>query len=310
MPRMTSSDYINANFVKTDLSSFICTQSPLKKTIKDFWFMVWQQNCTVVVALNRLVENRTIKGDLYWPEENRRKLKYDNLTVQLLGTIYLNHLNITIRILKLSYNDTEREICHLHYEGWPDFGVPDNSLAIRELVRISLFYQKQNSISKGPIVVHCSAGIGRSGSFMAIASIMSNPQFNQLIKNHSQSNYDKGKLLGLLYPFKIGDIVLLFRQKRHPGIVQTQQQYNFIYSALVDEISNPTTVSEGLNKIIQWQSMKEDKRESLLLCKSGPNKKRNYLQFLNGYTSNDDDLFMNETEEDGECNRAFLCFSS
>jgi len=212
----------------------------------------------------------------------------------------------------MSYNDTEREIYHLHYEGWPDFGVPDNSLAIRELVRISLFYQKQNSsLLKGPIVVHCSAGIGRSGSFMAIASIMSNPLFNQLIKNQSQSNYDKGKLLSLLYPFKIGDMVLLLRQKRHPGIVQTQQQYNFIYSALVDEISSPTTVSEGLNKIIQWKSMKEDKREALLLCKSGPNKKRNYLQFLNGYTSNDDDLFMNETEEEnGECNRAFLCFSS
>jgi protein tyrosine phosphatase len=274
--------------------------------------MVWDQNCTVIVALNRLVENSTIKGDLYWPNEKQRKLKFENLTVELVGKLRLKKLNITIRRLKLSYNDTQREIYHLHYEGWPDFGVPENSLSIRELVRISLFYQKQqinSSPLKGPIVVHCSAGIGRSGSFMAIASIMSNPLFNQLIKTHSQSHYDKGKLLSLIYQFKIADMVLLFRQKRHPGIVQTQQQYNFIYSALVDEICNTTTVSEGLNKLNQWHSLKIDERE--LLSKSGPYLKRNYLQFLNEFPSND--LF-NELEENGECaqssNLFFLRISS
>jgi len=164
----------------------------------------------------------------------------------------------------------------LHYEGWPDFGVPVNSLAIRELVRLAQFYQKLNySPLKGPIVVHCSAGIGRSGAFMTIATIMSNPLFNQLILNHSQSNPDKGKLMQLLLQFKIPDIVLSFRQKRHPGIVQTQQQYDFIYTALVDEICAPTTVSEGLLKAIQWYSIKI--REKEFLSRSGPSSKKKII---------------------------------
>jgi len=155
------------------------------------------------------------------------------------------------------------------------------------------------------MVVHCSAGIGRSGSFMAISSIMSNPLFHQLIKTHAHSHDDKGKLLSLIYPFKIADMVLLFRQKRHPGIVQTQQQYNFIYSALVDEIGNPTTVSEGLNKLIQWHSEKIDERE--LLSKSGPYLKRNYLQFLNELPANE--ILMDELENrecTQSCNQFYL----
>jgi len=257
--------------------------------------MVYNQKCNVVVALNRLVENNTVKGDRYWPERN--KLRFDNLTVKLLGTLILKNLNITIRRLSLCYNKSEREIYHLHYEGWPDFGVPENSSAIRELVRYAHFFQKQLSSSvpvKVPIVVHCSAGIGRSGSFMAIASILSNPQFNQILYDPAQQTMVKtpqqdGRLLFLLSKtFNIQDMVLSFRQQRHPGIVQTQQQYNFIYSTLIDELYHPTTVSEGLKKVILWYSMKIFEKERL--TQSGPTLKstrENYLQFLADHTSND-----------------------
>jgi len=144
-----------------------------------------------------------------------KKLKFDNLSVKLVGILPLKNLSITVRRLKLCYNNSEREIYHLHYEGWPDFGVPNNSLAIRELIRLSLFYQKLNySLAKGPIVVHCSAGIGRSGSFMVISSIMSNPLFNQLIADQPHSKLDTGNLLLEVSQFRIPDMVLSFRQKK------------------------------------------------------------------------------------------------
>jgi protein tyrosine phosphatase len=254
--------------------------------------MIWDKNCNIIVALNRLVENRTVKGDRYWPTE--KTLKFDNLKVKLLGTLPLPNLDITIRRLKLIHNNTKRHIYHLHYEGWPDFGVPETSNAIRELVRYTLFYQKQHlpqrlsSAVPSYIVVHCSAGIGRSGSFMAITSIMSSPQFKQLM--YPTTKPDKEKLLSLIADkFRIPEIVFSFRQKRHPGIVQTQQQYNFIYTALVDEICNPTTVSDGLKKLILFHSVKRREKRRFL-SQSEPSLKsnrENYNNFLSDHTTND-----------------------
>jgi len=180
---------------------------------------------------------------------------------------------------------------------------------------------------KGPIVVHCSAGIGRSGSFMAIASIMSRPLFNQLMYDSAYTKSDKDRLLSVLSTsFSIPDIVLSFRQKRHPSIVQTQQQYNFIYTALIDELCHPTTFSEGLRKVIQWKIIARKKR----LSQSWPNLKsnrENYLQFLRDHTSNDlkyiflrgdqnntnneKEIIMNQSTLNGESKneKLFLCKS-
>jgi len=307
-----STDYINANFVNTEMSSFICTQSPLVKTSFDFWLMVWNQKSTVIVALNRLIENKTIKGNRYWPDKER-KLKFENLTVKLLSTIPLPELHVIIRRLKLYYNNTEREIYHLHYEGWPDYGVPQNTVEIRELVRIALFYQKlADSNTKEPMVVHCSAGIGRSGSFMVIVSIMSDPIFNRIIHEEAYSKSEKGKLFGILSQFRIPDMVLSFRQKRHPGIVQTPQQYDFIYTALLDEICNPSTVSKSLKKVIQCHSVKIYEKE--FLSKSGPYFKRKfYPQFLSDNTSNDLKYIFRDQDIDGESSqddRSFLVSST
>jgi len=212
--------------------------------------------------------------------------------------------------LKLCYNNTEREIYHLHYEGWPDYGVPQNTLEIRELVRIAFFYQKLSYLnSKESIVVHCSAGVGRSGSFMVIASIMSDPIFNRLIHEKAYSKSDCGTQFGILSQYRIPEMVLSFRQKRHPLVVQTPQQYSFIYTALMDEMCDLTTVSKSLNKIIQWKNCEKDN-----LSKSGPLFKRKfYLQFLSDNTSNDFKyLFRSnqDTEESPQGERSFLATST
>jgi protein tyrosine phosphatase len=249
-----SEDYINANFIKTENINCICTQAPLPRTFYDFWRMILQQNCNVIVALNRQMENKIIKGERYWPEKDRKLTLGGDLTLKLLSTLHLSHLDITLRKIKISYQSYSREIYHLHYEGWPDFGVPESSLAIRELLRLSHFFQTPSPSS--PIVIHCSAGIGRSGAFITIATIMNSPIFKNLVqKNPYPSPSDLGYLLQILSShFSVSNIVLTLRKQRHPGMVQTPQQYKFIYSTLVDEIYQSTVISEAVYKAIQWEN--------------------------------------------------------
>jgi len=234
--------------------------------------MIVQQNCNVILALNRQIENKIIKGERYWPEKDRKITLGGDLSLKLLSTLHLPHLDITLRKIKLCYQSISREIYHLHYEGWPDFGVPESSLAIRELLRISHYLQSPSP--SNPIVVHCSAGIGRSGAFLTIATIMNSPIFKNLVqKNPCPSPSNLGYLLQILSShFSISNIVLTLRKQRHPGMVQTPQQYSFIYTTLVDEIYQPTVISEAVYKVIQWQNGLKNQflKKGISLSKSGP----------------------------------------
>jgi len=256
---------------------FICTQSPLLRTCEEFWYMIWNQNCYVICALNRLIENKMVKGDRYWPDKER-KIQFGAVSVTLLSTFKLKHLHITIRKLRLSYNKAQKEVYHLHYRGWPDFGVPDSSLPIRELVNLSMFYQKEGySLGlQGPVVVHCSAGIGRSGAFMTIAAVMSDPKFKKMVNSNLRSKHQDScsvnnhgeNINSLISLFNISDLVLLIRKQRHPGTVQTEEQYSFIYATLCDELNNPTIVSAALCSAINWNTKQQNSR--ITLRRSGP----------------------------------------
>jgi protein tyrosine phosphatase len=292
-----SGDYINANFIKTENMNCICTQAPLHRTFYDFWMMILQQNCNVIVALNRQIENKIIKGERYWPEKDRKMTLGGDLTLKLLSSLHLSHLDITLRKIKLSYQSLTREIYHLHYEGWPDFGVPEYSLPIRELLRLSHFLQTPSPSS--PMIVHCSAGIGRSGAFLTIATIMNSPIFKNLVqKNPSPSPSDLGYFLQIISSqFSISNTVLTLRKQRHPGMVQTPQQYKFIYTTLVDEIYKPTVISEAVYRVIEWENKLKNqmvKKCRIVLSKSGPVWKTNdkadgryHDGFLSKETSND-----------------------
>jgi protein tyrosine phosphatase len=279
-----SSDYINANYVsfprkeenEEDELKFICTQSPLIRTCEEFWYMIWNQNCYVICALNRLIENKMVKGDRYWPDKER-KIQFGAISITLLSTLKMKHLHITIRKLRLSYNKTHKKLYHLHYRGWPDFGVPDSTLPIRELVNLSMHYQKQGYAigMQGPVVVHCSAGIGRSGAFMTIAAVMSDPKFKKMVNSNliakhqdSSENNHGENINSLISQFNISDLVLLIRKQRHPGTVQTEEQYSFIYATLCDELNNPTLLSSALCSALNWNTKLKSSR--MILRRSGP----------------------------------------
>jgi len=217
-------------------------------------------------------------------------MKFCNMSIKLLSSFKLKNLDTTIRRFKITYQNSTREIYHLHYEGWPDFGVPESSLPIREVIRLSSYYQKFNPDLSGPIIVHCSAGIGRSGSFMTIASIMANPVYKQLVNELHSSKQNNAMKLQRIARFQIPEIVLSLRKQRNPGMVQTVHQYKFIYTTLLDEINQPTIVSEALCKVIKWNSVPI--KECHNLSKSGPVKKtcdtdKDYTGFLKENTSND-----------------------
>jgi len=210
------SDYINANFISGHKEQYISCQAPLPNTTSHFWSMIWEQQSSVIIMLTRTVEGERKKADVYWPTEEGETLKFDTLSVTLKTVIKLTY--ITVRLVSLKLAEEEREVVHLHYTEWPDFGVPETTHKIRELIRLMNFYKERAESKglKGPIVTHCSAGIGRCGTYLGILISL-----EKLLEGESYENID------------LVDIVSSMRSSRN-GMVQTDSQYKFIYQVLDD----------------------------------------------------------------------------
>lgn len=204
------SDYINANIVtdptpiSTDGSAgndiYICAQAPLQNTLNDFWRMVWEQDVCMIVVLMRLSENGKVKGHRYWPKRSKRCLQFGEVTVTLVKGKHfphradgVNHADgdqTTIRVLELKRGSERRNIVQLHFKDWPDFGVPESTEPIRNLVKIMDFYRSKGRLAgiKGPVVIHCSAGIGRTGTYLAIVfALNAIKHLKQLESEHGSS---------------------------------------------------------------------------------------------------------------------------
>lgn len=172
-----STDYINANLIKTEKADrkYILTQGPLSNTISHFWLMVWEQQSKAVLMLNKLFEKRQEKCCQYWPEKVGKyfmmKLKDIGMTLECIET--KDHSYYLTRLLRLTDVDTgnSRDIIQFHYTTWPDFGVPESPTAFLEfLKKVREAGVLESSV--GPAVVHCSAGIGRSGTFCLVDSCL------------------------------------------------------------------------------------------------------------------------------------------
>ncbi|XP_020778053.2 receptor-type tyrosine-protein phosphatase beta-like isoform X2 [Boleophthalmus pectinirostris] len=166
------SDYINASYVPGGGTErdFICTQGPLPHTVADFWRMVWEQNVQIIVMVTALRHKDIILCEKYWPLEPG--------TAQH-GRIHVTTMNrkqgpdCVITTLKLQQRDfpTDRTVTHYYYSSWPDLGIPKEPAslcAFTEHVRQHL----ETLPRLGPTVVHCSAGVGRSGTFVALLWLM------------------------------------------------------------------------------------------------------------------------------------------
>ncbi|XP_041111287.1 receptor-type tyrosine-protein phosphatase O-like [Polyodon spathula] len=203
------SDYINANYIPGYRSpqEYIATQGPLPETRNDFWKMVLQQKCHMVVMLTQCSERRRVKCDHYWPF-TEEPVAYGDVTVEMTSEKEVTEW--AIRNFRLSYADEIQDVLHLNYTSWPDHGVPTVNAA-ESILQFVQIVRQQAARRKGPVLVHCSAGVGRTGTFIALDRLL------QHIREH-----DFVDILGLVAEMR----------SHRLSMVQTEEQYVFIHQCV------------------------------------------------------------------------------
>ncbi|XP_048356636.1 receptor-type tyrosine-protein phosphatase beta isoform X1 [Sphaerodactylus townsendi] len=167
------SDYINASYVPGNnfRREYIATQGPLPGTKDDFWKMAWEQNVHNVVMVTQCVEKGRVKCDHYWPFD-QDSLYYGDLVVQMLSESVLPEWTIReFNVCSEEQLDSSRLIRQFHYTVWPDHGVPETTQSLIQFVRTVRDYINRTPRA-GPTIVHCSAGVGRTGTFIALDRIL------------------------------------------------------------------------------------------------------------------------------------------
>lgn len=217
--QLDTNDYINASLITVEEAqrNYILTQGPLPNTCGHFWEMVWEQRTRGVVMLNRVIEKGSIKCAQYWPHREEKDAIFEDTSFKLTLVSEDIKSYYTVRQLELENLSTQetREILHFHYTTWPDFGVPESPASFLNF----LFKVRESgclSSDVGPVVVHCSAGIGRSGTFCLVDTCL----LLMSIRKDPSS-------------VRIRDVLLEMRRYRM-GLIQTADQLRFSYLAVIE----------------------------------------------------------------------------
>uniref|UniRef100_A0A8C6L828 Receptor-type tyrosine-protein phosphatase epsilon n=1 Tax=Nothobranchius furzeri TaxID=105023 RepID=A0A8C6L828_NOTFU len=206
-------DYINASFIDgyRQKDYFIATQGPLSHTVEDFWRMVWEWRCHSIVMLTELKEREQEKCFQYWPSEG--SMTFGDYTVELTGDARCEPFTRRDLVLTKKLEKQSQHVRHIHFHGWPEIGTPAEGRGMIDIIAAVQRHQQQSG--NRPIVVHCSAGAGRTGTFIALSNIL-----------------ERVKAEGLLDVFQT---VKSLRMQR-PHMVQTMEQYDFCYRVVQDFI--------------------------------------------------------------------------
>ncbi|KAM7177723.1 receptor-type tyrosine-protein phosphatase O isoform 1-T1 [Macrochelys suwanniensis] len=202
-------DYINANYIPgyNSPQEYIATQGPLPETRNDFWKMVLQQKSQIIVMLTQCNEKRRVKCDHYWPF-TEEPIVYGDITVEMLSEE--EQTDWSYRNFRISYADEVQDVMHFNYTAWPDHGVPTTNAA-ESILQFVQIVRQQSTKSKGPMVIHCSAGVGRTGTFIALDRLL------QHIRDHEFVD-----ILGLVSDMR----------SYRMSMVQTEEQYIFIHQCV------------------------------------------------------------------------------
>uniref|UniRef100_H3AFE4 protein-tyrosine-phosphatase n=2 Tax=Latimeria chalumnae TaxID=7897 RepID=H3AFE4_LATCH len=202
------SSYVNANYLRgygAEEKAYIATQGPTVNTVSDFWRMVWQQRSPIVVMITN-IEEMNEKCTEYWPEE---RVIYEGIEIIVDQVIHAD--DYRLRHITLKSGEEERKLKHYWYTSWPDQKTPDNAPPLLQLVQEVEEARQCAEENAGPMIIHCSAGIGRTGCFIATSigcKQLKNEGVVDILRTTCQLRLDRG------------------------GMIQTCEQYQFVHHVL------------------------------------------------------------------------------
>ncbi|XP_029607466.1 titin isoform X6 [Salmo trutta] len=216
-------DYINSNYIPgyNSRKEFIAAQGPLPITVNEFWRMIWEKNVQTLVMLTRCNEQGRVKCEKYWPSETKH---FQNITVTTTSEIPLEDWTIRDFDVKNVRTAETRSVRHFHFTAWPDHGVPETTellINFRHLVREHMDQYSRHS----PTVVHCSAGVGRTGTFIAIDRLIFQIERDSMVD-----------VYGTIHDLRM----------HRPLMVQTEDQYLFLNQCAIDIIRSRTGTNVDL----------------------------------------------------------------
>ncbi|XP_033992394.1 receptor-type tyrosine-protein phosphatase delta-like isoform X18 [Trematomus bernacchii] len=211
------SDYINANYIDgyRKQNAYIATQGALPETFGEFWRMIWEQRSAIIVMMTKLEERSRVKCDQYWP--TRATETYGLIQVSLLDTVELATYCVRTFALFKNGSSEKREVRQFQFTAWPDHGVPEHPTPFLAFLRR---VKACNPPDAGPMVVHCSAGVGRTGCFIVIDAMMERIKHEKTVDIY-------------------GHVTVMRAQRNY--MVQTEDQYVFIHDALQEAVNCGTT---------------------------------------------------------------------
>ncbi|NWI61087.1 PTPRJ phosphatase, partial [Calyptomena viridis] len=207
-------DYINANYMPgyNSKKAFIAAQGPLPNTIDDFWQMIWEKNIYSIVMLTKCVEQARTKCEQYWPDKQSKT--YSDIIVTMVSEIVLPEWTIRDFTVEKSNIPESHTVRQFHFTSWPDHGVPETTDLLINFRYLVHQYNCQNPIDS-PTLVHCSAGVGRTGTFIAIDRLIQQMEMENVVD-----------VYGVVYDLRM----------HRPLMVQTEDQYVFLNQCVMDII--------------------------------------------------------------------------